>query len=99
MATFTGKLITPSRFGLKYIYEVTRPAGVVRTGTSPRIEDEYKKFLLDYVTDQKVKTSGVDQWDLTLVYRNSPSRVITVITCLNGGDDSTDMPTVQDGKM
>lgn len=99
MATFTGKLITPSRFGLKYIYEVIRPAGVVRTGNSPRIEEKYEKFLLDYVTDAKVKTGGVDQWDLTLVYKNSPARLISVITCLNGGNDSTDNPTVQDGKM
>ena len=98
MATFTGKLITPAKFGQKCIYEVTRPVGVIRTGTSPRIEEAYKIFRLDYVTDPKVTSGGVDQWDLTLVYKNSPPRTITVNMCLDGGTDTTDGPVVQDGK-
>lgn len=102
---WTGKLITPARYDERYIYEVTRDSTtgadadkVIRTGNSPRIADGYTHFYVDYVKDAKNGSAkGTELWDLTLLYKNSPPRLITVEICLNGQSSKTDKPTVQDG--
>ena len=102
---WTGKLITPARYDERYIYEVTRESAtgadadkVIRTGNSPRIADGYTRFSIDYVKDPKNgSANGTELWDLTLLYKNSPPRQITIDVCLDGKPSRTDKPTVQDG--
>ena len=101
MATkFTGKLITPADFNERYIYEVTHDGDpVIRTGNSPRISDGFTKFFLDYVKGSG-SAKGTELWDLTLLYKNSPPRQITVEICLDGRtapNTPPDRPTVSDG--
>jgi len=95
---FTGKLITPANYDEKYIYEVTHNGGAIRTGTSPRILDGFTKFCLDYVTDPNSTSGATDYWDLTLLYKNSPPRTITVEIWLDGVKKKGDKPRVQDGR-
>lgn len=95
--TFTGKLITPSSYGERYLYEVNFSGGVIRTGISPRIQDGYTRFILDYVTDAKGTAAGTDHWDLTLIYKNSPPHDITVEIWLDGARKKADAARVQDG--
>lgn len=103
--TWIGKLITPAGYDERYIYEVTRVSStgadgdkVIRTGNSPRISEGWTKFNVDYVKDPKNgSATGVELWDLTMLYKNSPPRQITVDICLDGKPTKTDKPTVQDG--
>lgn len=98
MATFTGKINTPTAIDEHYIYTVTRAAGVKRSAQMPVIDPEAEVFDLDYISDGSVTSGGTDVWDLTLVFKRSAPRMITVNIRLNGGTDTTDTPTVQDGK-
>ena len=96
----TGKLITPARYGDPYLYEVTHSGGMVRVGTSPRVEDG-DLFVLHYVSTNNSLYSKpcTDLWDLTLVYANVKAREIYVEVHVNGKGATEDKPTVQDGKM
>ncbi|MBK6829669.1 MAG: hypothetical protein IPG92_02495 [Flavobacteriales bacterium] len=95
---FSGRLITPANYNEKYIYEVSHDGGAIRTGNSPRIQDNFTKFILDYVTDPKSISSATDLWDLSLIYQNSPPRTITVEVWLDGAMKKGDKPRMQDGK-
>ena len=96
----TVKLITPARFGDPYLYEVTHTGGMVRVGTSPRIEED-GTFSLHYVSSSSklYQKPCTDLWDLNLLYANTKPREIDVQVCVDGGGKTEDRPTVQDGKM
>lgn len=96
----TVRLITPARFGDPYLYEVAHSGGMVRVGTTPRIEED-GTFSLHYVSSASkfYQKPSTDLWDLTLLYANTKPREIDVQVCVDGAGKTEDRPTVQDSKI